>query len=66
MSSSGEGKKSIFKRSLKCGRTYHIDPGEQGITYVDVVFPAFLFIVGMPIPLAIKKRKSAGVSKVNL
>ena len=22
---------------------YHIPPGEQGLTYVDVVFPAFLF-----------------------
>lgn len=46
--------------------TYHIGPGEQGITYVDVVFPAFLFIVGMAIPLAIKKRKSKGVSLLNL
>ena len=46
--------------------TYHIGPGEQGITYVDVVFPAFLFIVGMAIPLAIKKRKSKGVSLWNL
>lgn len=40
--------------------TYHIAPGEQGMTYVDIVFPAFLFIVGMAIPLAIKKRKSKG------
>ena len=40
--------------------TYHIPPGEDGITYVDVVFPAFLFIVGMAIPLAIKKRQSNG------
>jgi heparan-alpha-glucosaminide N-acetyltransferase len=46
--------------------TYHIGQGEQGITFVDVVFPAFLFIVGMAIPLAIKKRKSEGVSKGNL
>lgn len=37
---------------------YHIPPGEQGMTYVDVVFPAFLFIVGMAIPLAIEKRMS--------
>ncbi|MBR9998570.1 MAG: DUF5009 domain-containing protein [Cyclobacteriaceae bacterium] len=42
--------------------TYHIPPGEQGLTYVDVVFPAFLFIVGMAIPLAIDKRKSKGDS----
>jgi predicted acyltransferase len=41
---------------------YHIPPGEQGLTYVDVVFPAFLFIVGMAIPLAIEKRNSKGDS----
>ncbi len=40
--------------------TYHIPPGENGMTYVDVVFPAFLFIVGMAIPLAISKRRSKG------
>lgn len=39
---------------------YHIPPGGQGLTYVDVVFPAFLFIVGMSIPLAIEKRKGKG------
>jgi len=42
--------------------TYHIKPGENGLTYVDVVFPAFLFIVGMAIPLAINKRRSKGDS----
>ncbi|MGD9328095.1 MAG: DUF5009 domain-containing protein [Cyclobacteriaceae bacterium] len=41
---------------------YHIPPGEQGLTYVDVVFPAFLFIVGMAIPLALEKRMSRGDS----
>ncbi|MCK5104829.1 MAG: DUF5009 domain-containing protein [Cyclobacteriaceae bacterium] len=46
--------------------TYHIGSGEQGITYVDVVFPAFLFIVGMAIPLAIKKRKSKGDNLLKL
>ncbi|MCK5280498.1 MAG: DUF5009 domain-containing protein, partial [Cyclobacteriaceae bacterium] len=46
--------------------TYHIGSGEQGITYVDVVFPAFLFIVGMAIPLAIKKRKSKGDTLLKL
>jgi predicted acyltransferase len=45
---------------------YHIPPGEQGLTYVDVVFPAFLFIVGMAIPLAIEKRKSKGDSLLKL
>jgi predicted acyltransferase len=46
--------------------TYHIPPGEDGMTYVDVVFPAFLFIVGMAIPLAIKKRKSKGDTNLKL
>jgi len=46
--------------------TYHIPPGEQGITYVDVVFPAFLFIVGMAIPLSVHKRRSKGDTKWQL
>ena len=46
--------------------TYHIPPGEQGLTYVDVVFPAFLFIVGMAIPLAIEKRRSRGDSNYRI
>jgi heparan-alpha-glucosaminide N-acetyltransferase len=46
--------------------TYHIPPGEQGLTYVDVVFPAFLFIVGMAIPLAIDKRRSRGESNYRI
>lgn len=36
--------------------TYHMPRGVNGLTYVDVVFPAFLFIVGMSIPLAFQKR----------
>jgi heparan-alpha-glucosaminide N-acetyltransferase len=46
--------------------TYHIAPGEDGMTYVDVVFPAFLFIVGMAVPLAIKKRKAQGDTTLKL
>ena len=46
--------------------TYHIPRGEQGMTYVDIVYPAFLFIVGMAIPLAIAKRKSQGDSLLTL
>ena len=46
--------------------TYHIPRGAQGLTYVDVVFPAFLFIVGMAIPLAIEKRKSMGDSLLKI
>jgi heparan-alpha-glucosaminide N-acetyltransferase len=40
--------------------TYHIPAGKNGMTYVDVVFPAFLFIVGMAIPLAVRKRLARG------
>lgn len=35
----------------------HIQPpNADGMTFVDVVFPAFLFIVGMAIPLALHRR----------
>lgn len=40
--------------------TYHMLPGVNGMTYVDVVFPSFLFILGMAIPLAVRKRLKAG------
>jgi heparan-alpha-glucosaminide N-acetyltransferase len=32
----------------------------SGITFVDLVFPAFLFIVGMSIPFAIGGRMTKG------
>lgn len=35
----------------------HVPADIDGMTFVDVVFPAFLFIVGMAIPFAIKKRR---------
>jgi len=35
-------------------------PGESGMTFVDLVFPAFLFIVGMSIPLALGARRAKG------
>jgi predicted acyltransferase len=38
----------------------HIPPGENGMTFVDVVFPAFLFIVGMAIPFAVLSREVKG------
>jgi predicted acyltransferase len=34
----------------------HMPADASGMTFVDVVFPAFLFIVGMSIPLAMKNR----------
>ena len=39
----------------------HIHPGSaDGMTFVDAVFPAFLFIVGMSIPLAMRSRIAKG------
>jgi predicted acyltransferase len=34
--------------------------GKDGMTFVDLVFPAFLFIVGVSIPLALGRRLSRG------
>ena len=46
--------------------TYHMPRGVNGMTYVDVVFPAFLFIVGMAIPLAVSRRLEKGDSQLQL
>lgn len=40
----------------------HADADANTMTFVDVVFPAFLFIVGISIPLAIQNRLSKGHS----
>lgn len=40
----------------------HVPSGENGMTFVDVVFPAFLFIVGMSIPFAMATREKKGDS----
>ena len=40
----------------------HYPANKSGMTFVDVVFPAFLFVVGMSIPLAIEGRRSKGES----
>src|SRR3954470_14437316 len=34
--------------------------GKSGMTFVDLVFPAFLFIVGMSIPFALGARMAKG------
>ncbi len=49
----------------------HVAPGVDGMTFVDVVFPGFLFIVGMSIPFAFnarlrKKDTSANIWKHTL
>ena len=42
----------------------HVQPHDaDGMTFVDVVFPAFLFIVGLSIPLALGKRLDRGESR---
>jgi heparan-alpha-glucosaminide N-acetyltransferase len=38
----------------------HTDPAADGMTITDVVFPAFLFIVGMAIPIALGGRVRRG------
>ena len=38
----------------------HMPADVNGMTFVDVVFPAFLFIVGMAIPFAVNKRIKEG------
>ena len=38
----------------------HMPPTADGYTFVDVVFPAFLFIVGVALPLALHKRMALG------
>lgn len=41
----------------------HVEPSSaDGMTFVDVVFPAFLFIVGLSLPLAFNRRSSRGES----
>lgn len=40
----------------------HAGAHEDTMTFVDVVFPAFLFIVGMAIPLSMKARGAKGQS----
>jgi predicted acyltransferase len=39
--------------------THHAPEGANYMTYVDMVFPAFLVIVGMSIPLAMGRRKES-------
>ena len=41
---------------------YHAKANVDVMTYVDMVFPAFLFIVGMSLPLAIRQRLKKNAS----
>lgn len=44
----------------------HMPADADAMTFVDVVFPAFLFIVGMAIPYAVKARQAKGESWVEI
>jgi len=46
--------------------TRHMPSNINGMTYVDMVFPFFLFIVGMSLPMAIEHRLSKGDSVLGL
>jgi hypothetical protein len=44
----------------------HVEQGVDGIGLADVVFPAFLFIVGLSLPYAINNRRKKGDTDVQL
>ena len=44
----------------------HVKPGVDGIGLADVVFPAFLFIVGLSLPFAMENRRKKGDSELQL
>jgi heparan-alpha-glucosaminide N-acetyltransferase len=46
--------------------TYHAPRDLDAMTYVDMVFPLFLFMVGMSIPLAVKQRLKKNPSTLGL
>src|ERR1700723_1678841 len=46
--------------------TYHAHASEDYMTYVDMVFPFFLFIVGMSLPLSITQRLKRDASLLAL
>src|SRR5688572_15789380 len=44
----------------------HVEQGVDGIGLADVVFPAFLFIVGLSLPFAIDNRRKKGDTELQL
>lgn len=46
--------------------TYAFDPTNVGITWVDLVFPIFLFTMGAAFPFALRKKMENGISKFTL
>ncbi len=45
---------------------HKFDPSLPGITWVDLVFPMFLFAMGAAFPLALSKRLESGTSKFKI
>ena len=45
---------------------YHMPAKADFMTYVDMVFPAFLFAVGMSLPLSVTARRACGTSEWKL
>src|SRR4051812_11453562 len=48
-------------RGIPAWMKHHHPEDSSGMTFVDLVFPAFLFLVGMSIPLALHGRLSRSV-----
>ena len=46
--------------------TYHMPADANGMTYVDMVFPAFLFLMGMSVPFSMGSRIAKGQTKPQL
>jgi predicted acyltransferase len=46
--------------------TYHMPAHIDAMTYVDMVFPAFLFAMGLSLPLSLRSRLAKGASLANL
>ena len=46
--------------------TYHAKTNWDVMTYVDMVYPGFLFLVGMSLPLAINQRLKKNASQLSL
>ena len=44
----------------------HARPGEDYLGFSDIIFPLFLFIVGLSIPLALQHRKKKGDSSLKI
>lgn len=44
----------------------HVSVSESGLGFADVIFPAFLFIVGLSLPLAIQRKRKQGVAEMAL